>query len=368
MNTSRRSFLLAGSAATLVAQQSSTRKTRNVIFVMNDGFRWQEMFRGADAALMNKENGGVANVETLQKLYWRDTPEQRREALLPFLWNTIAKQGQVFGNRERGSDAVVTNEFNFSYPGYSETLCGFADPRIKSNDNIPNPNVTVLEWLHQKPAYRGKVAGFGAWVTIKYVLNDQRAGFPISAGYDPFTSGRANQRFELLNRLKAELPRTWEGEPPDSITFQTAFEHFKQTKPRVFFLSLGESDEWAHAGDYAKYLQSARRVDDYVKQLWETAQSMPEYRGKTTLVFSSDHGRGESPTAWKSHGEKVPDSKYMWMAFLGPDTKPLGERARIAPVRQNQIAATLAAFLGEDYSAAVPKAGPRITDVLPDIR
>ncbi|MGI8992391.1 MAG: hypothetical protein ACR2I2_22775, partial [Bryobacteraceae bacterium] len=41
----------------------------------------------------------------------------------------------------------VTNGLNFSYPGYSETLCGFADPRIKSNDKVPNPNVTVLEWL-----------------------------------------------------------------------------------------------------------------------------------------------------------------------------------------------------------------------------
>jgi len=83
---------------------------------------------------------------------------------------------------------------------------------------------------------------------------------------------------------------------------------------------------------------------------------MKEYRGTTTLIFSPDHGRGEG-TQWKSHGEKVPDSKYIWMAFVGPDTPAMGERQNIAAVTQGQIAATLAALLGEDYAASVPQAG-----------
>jgi hypothetical protein len=107
-------------------------RTRNVIVVMTDGLRWQEVFQGADAALMNKENGAVSEPEALKKEFWRDTPTARREALMPFLWTTIAKQGQVFGNRTAGSEAWVTNGMNFSYPGYSETLCGFPDPRIDS--------------------------------------------------------------------------------------------------------------------------------------------------------------------------------------------------------------------------------------------
>ena len=82
---------------------------------------------------------------------------------MPFLWTVIAQKGQIYGNVELGSTAYVTNGKNFSYPGYSETLCGFADPRIASNDKVPNPNVTVLEWLNKKPAYRGKVAAFAAW-------------------------------------------------------------------------------------------------------------------------------------------------------------------------------------------------------------
>ncbi len=131
------------------------------------------------------------------------------------------------------------------------------------------------------------------------------------------------------------------------------------------YLSLGETDEWAHAGRYADYLRAARLADSYLRELWQTLQSMQQYRGKTSLIFLPDHGRGEAPVEWKSHGQKIPNSKYIWMAFLGPDTPALGERKQIAPVRQNQVAATIAALLGEDYPAAVPKAGKPIAQLTP---
>lgn len=339
-------------------------KTRNVIFVMTDGLRWQEVFRGADAALMNKEHGKVSDPEGLKQLYWRYTLPERREALMPFLWRTIARYGQVYGNRDLGSDAYVTNGHNFSYPGYNETLCGFPDPRIDSNDNVPNPNATVLEWLQRKPEYKGKVAAFGAWDVISAVVNPARSGLIANAGYDPFLAAPVTPEIELINRLKADT-RTWGDEPFDSFTFYTAMAYLKLHHPRVLYVSLGETDEWAHQGSYELYLNAAHRVDRFVQELWETVQSLPEYRGTTTLIFSPDHGRGEAPDGWKDHGEKIPDSKYIWMAFLGPDTPALGERAHIAPVTQSQIAATLAALLGADYNAEVPKAGKPIRDVLP---
>ena len=127
---------------------------------MTDGLRWQEVFDGAERSLMDKKKGKVPDSAALMKAYWRETPEARREALMPFLWTVMAPQGQIFGNRDKGSDAFVTNKMWFSYPGYSETLCGFADPRINSNDKIPNPNVTVLEWLKSRPLFQGDVAAF----------------------------------------------------------------------------------------------------------------------------------------------------------------------------------------------------------------
>ena len=44
------------------------------------------------------------------------------------------------------------------------------------------------------------------------------------------------------------------------------------------------------------------------------------------------------------------------MAFMGPDTPPLGEREMARPVTQSQSAATLATLCGY-YDAAAPKAG-----------
>lgn len=347
--------------ASLLSAQTQTKK---VILVMTDGLRWQEVFQGVDPALLNKEQGGVRDVDALRKSYWRETPEQRRAALFPFLWSEMAARGQIFGNREAGSDVHVTNGKNFSYPGYNETLTGFADDRITSNDKNYNPNVTVLEWLHNKPTYRGKVAAFGAWDTFPWIINEPRCGFPVNAGYDPLPLSPMTPAMALLNRLKAESPRDQAAEPIDALTFHTALEYWKTRKPSVVFLSLGETDEWAHAGKYDEYIRAANRVDFYLKTIWEQAQSMPEYRGVTSLVVAVDHGRGRAPVDWKSHGQKLDDTKFIWLAVLGPDTKPLGERKNVSTVTQNQIAATLAALLGEDYLAAVPKAGKPIADVV----
>jgi hypothetical protein len=364
MNAMRSFLALILCAGAVFAAKPTGPKTKHIIFVMTDGLRWQEVFNGADEALMSKENGNVEDVPALKKAFWRATPEERREVLMPFLWKTIGKNGQIYGNRKAGAEAYVTNGKNFSYPGYNETLTGFADPRIDSNDKVLNPNMTVMEWLNKKPAYKNKIAAFGAWDVFPYIFNAQRAGFIVNAGYEPFTGMTVTPRLDMLNVLKAESPRVWNDEVFDPIVFHTALEYLESRKPRVLYLSLGETDDWAHAGNYKEYLVAAQRVDAYLKKLWDTVQAIPEYKDSTTLIVSVDHGRGEAPVEWKSHGAKIPDSKYMWMAFMGPDTPALGERTKIPAVTQSQIAATLAALMGENYGADVPKAGKPISDVL----
>ena len=352
----------------LHAQIPAAHKTQNVIVVMMDGMRWQEIFRGADPKLIAipgpKWVGDPKEMAVqAHQLYDRSTAAERRQALMPFLWSVVATQGQLFGNRDLGSDAHVTNIFNFSYPGYSETLTGIADPRVDSNDNVPNPNPTVFTWLNAKPEFSGKVAAFAAWWTLNSVFDSSKCGFVVNAGYDPLTAIPATPELTLLNTLKAETPRIWSDESFDTMPFHTAVEYIKAKKPRVLFIGLGETDDWAHAGTYPEYLISAHLGDSYLRQLWDMVQSMPEYRGKTALIVLPDHGRGEGDE-WTTHGQKVPASRETWMAFLGPDTPALGERKKGPEVTESQIAATVAAFLGEDYHAAVPQSAPPIADVL----
>lgn len=338
-------------AATLTMSTRRPR-TQNLVFVMTDGLRWQETFSGADETLL----AGTKD-ESLRKRFWRESAAERRKALMPFFWSTVATQGQLYGNRDKGSECDVTNGLKFSYPGYNETLCGFPDPRIKSNDPIPNPNVTVFEWLAKKPEFKGKVAAFGAWDVISAVFNKARCGFVDNAGYEPLLEGRTTPVIQALNRVKAEQPRVWDDEPFDVLTFHTALEYVKANHPKLLYLSLGETDDWAHAGKYGEYLISAQRFDAYVKELWETLQSMPQYRGRTTLILSCDHGRGDGPK-WTSHGVSIPNSEHTWMGFLGPDTPATGEAGSGTKATNAQIASTLARFFGYDYRTEVTQAAP----------
>lgn len=340
--------------------------TRNIVLVTTDGLRWQEVFRGAEESLLNKKDGGVANVEALRREYWRDGVEARREALMPFLWKTIAREGQLYGNADKGSTARVTNGKNFSYPGYNELLTGAPDPRIDSNDKNDNPNVSVLEWLNGKRDYQGKIEMVGSWDLFPYILNVKRSGLPVNAGWEALApAGKTlNESQVLLNQVMMQSPRLWENCRHDAFTFPVAMETLKLQAPRVLYVSLGDTDEFSHGGRYDHYLRAAHDVDANLKQLWDALQSRPEYRGTTTMIVTTDHGRGDPPRGWRDHGAKTKGSDAIWIAVLGPDTSPLGERKDTAGVTQAQVAATLSAFLGEDYQAAVPTAAPPIADVI----
>ncbi len=338
--------------------------TRNVVLVTTDGLRWQEVFRGAEESLLNKEDGGVANPAAIRREFWRENVEARREALMPFFWKTVARQGQVFGNADQGSSARVTNGKNFSYPGYNEMLTGSADPRVDSNAKRPNPNVSVFEWLNRKHRYQGKVAAVGSWDVYPYIFNAKRSGLPVNAGWEAVTGSSLTDTQRAVNQMMSQSVRVWEDCRNDSMTFQVALDQLRRETPRVFYLGLGDTDEYAHGGRYDHYLQAAHNVDSQLETLWHALQSIPAYRGTTSLVVTTDHGRGDPPRDWRGHGEKVIGSEAIWIAVLGPDTPPKGERKNTEPVTQSQVAATLAALLGEDYNAENPAAARPIAEVL----
>ena len=340
-------------------------KTRNVVLIVSDGFRWQEVFNGADETLLNEANGGIWDKEAdLRREFWRADAGERRRALLPFLWNTVAVRGQIFGNQALGSIARVTNGLAFSYPGYNEMLTGHPDARIDSNEYGPNPNVSVLEWLNTLPELHGKVSVHASWATFKDILNVSRSHLPLQAGWDLPYRGTLTPRQELLNRLYQSITRLDDEDVYDAFMQVSLLESFDKQQPRVLFVGYGETDNWAHAGRYDLVLHSAHQFDHFVSELWERMQSLPAYRNTTTFIITTDHGRGGDPVEWKEHGIEQQGSENIWIAVLGPDTPPLGERSHTAEVHQAQIAATVAALLGKDFRQAVPAAAPPISEVL----
>jgi hypothetical protein len=329
-----------------------------------DGFRHQEFFTGADGSLLDPKAGGVRDVDSLKRRFWRDSAEARREALFPFIWGTVARAGQVFGDRSRGAATRLTNGLKFSYPGYNEIFCGFGDPRIDSNDKKPNPNRSVLEFLDSRAPFRGRVAAFCTWDVFPSIFRADQNGLKVHSGWAIIADEPLSDRQRIVNLMLERLPRYWPDNVYDAITMESASEYLARHKPRVLYIALGETDEWAHGRRYDLYLHAAHEADRFLAGLWQAAQEMPEYRSRTALILTTDHGRGGTPADWTDHGREVEGAEYVWIAVMGPGTPALGVRDRVEST-QSQVAATIARLLGEDFLAESPRSAGPLPDVCP---
>jgi len=338
--------------------QQATGTEGTVVLIVTDGFRWQELFGGADPALNNSEYGGVEDTAAVRRAYLVGDSDANRRALMPFMWGVVARDGQIFGDRDLGSTVAVTNGYKFSYPGYNEMLTGRPDPRIDRNDYGPNPNVTVFEWLAGQPGFSERVAAFGTWDVFGAIFNQERAPMWVRSGWDLPFPGDTTPRRVLLDTLYATTTRAWQEMPYDAFMQAVVMDYVQTERPRALYIGYGETDEWAHEGRYDQYLASAHRVDGFIRDLWTTMQAMPDYAGKTTFIITTDHGRGSGLKAWRNHGAKVDGAEYIWVAVLGPDTPGLGVRRNLPGLTQSQIAATVAAAVGEDWVAASGAAPP----------
>lgn len=326
-------------------------KTEYVFWITYDGLRWQEVFGGVDKSLMDNEDFTNEKQE-IQDRFWRSNPKESRESLLPFFWEVIAKEGQLYGNREMGSLVNCSNDQLFSYPGYNEILTGFADPAIQSNDKVWNKNTTLLEFANEQEGFKGNVAAFGSWDVFPYIINEKRSGITVNAGFESAHEANLSDKEILLNELQAQTPSPWSTVRYDVFTHHYAKEYLRKFEPKLLYIAYGETDDFAHNGDYDAYLKSAWQTDAFIRDLWNYAQSHPKYRGKTTFVISTDHGRGTKPIdAWKGHGNKVDGADEIWIAILGPDTPAQGELKNSTQLYQNQLAQTVAAFLGISYTS-----------------
>lgn len=354
-------FVLFAITTSTVAQS----KTENVILITLDGARTQEIFTGADLEILkSKTRRGNVEDTALYKKYWASTPAERREKLMPFFWGTLMKQyGSIAGNRALGSAVMTTNKMWFSYPGYSEILTGQAhDDVINSNDAKRNPYPSVLEFLKTKLNLdSNRVAAFGSWDVFNFIAESKEGAITINAGHERYASD--DPEIAVLGHLQDEKLSPWDTVRFDYFTVRFALAHLKAYRPRVLYVALGETDDWAHSGEYGHVLQSLEQNDRQIKQLWDYLQSNEQYRDKTSIIITVDHGRGATVKDWTDHGEKVPEAQYIWMAFLSPDVSLRGEWRNSETIYQNQVAATLSKFLGQDFNAAYPQAGKPINRV-----
>ncbi|HYE74004.1 MAG TPA: phosphoglyceromutase, partial [Blastocatellia bacterium] len=311
----------------LIVTASAQSKTKNVILITFDGLRTQEMFGGLDLDILKDKTkrGKVEETETYKK-YWAPTAEERRLKLMPFFWGTLMKDyGSIAGNRALGSTVMTTNKMWFSYPGYSEILTGQArDDVINSNDRIRNPNSTVLEFLKRKlKLNKTQVALFGSWDVFNWIGEHEEGAITINAGHEPYDF--PDPEINVLSKLQNEKLSPWDRVRFDYFTVRFAMTHLNKYQPRVLHIALGETDDWAHNGNYVRTLEALHNNDQQLKELWESLQSSPQYKDSTSILITTDHGRGNTVKDWTDHGEKIPEAQYIWMAFITPDNLLRGE-------------------------------------------
>ncbi|WP_242921333.1 alkaline phosphatase family protein [Pontibacter liquoris] len=335
-------------------QAGAAQQIENIVVLTTDGLRWQEVYQGMDPVLAADKEYNQGDSAGIAAKYWAPDPMQRRAKLLPFMWQYVAQHGQLYGNRALGNKVNVANPHRISSPGYSEIFTGFVSPDLTSNALVNNPATNVLEFINQQAGFKGKVAAFGAWEAFSYILNEPRSGVPVVAAFEPTGGPQPTPREQLLNQMLCQSFKPWgQHECLDVFTHHAAMEHLKERKPRVLYIAYGETDEFAHAGEYKHYLNAAHQFDEYVKAIWTYIQSNDRYKNKTLLFITTDHGRGDKvKSEWTSHGSQVAGAEEIWFAVLGPTIRPTGEVKEAATLYQKQFAQTLAGLLGLQFKAA----------------
>lgn len=301
-------------------------ESRHVVMIMLDGYRWQELYGGADYRLINSRF--VTDSDSVFNKYYRINGTERRRLLMPFLWSVVSKCGSMAGNRWKGNEMQVANHIWKSYAGYNETLCGCTDDEfIYDNRKKYNRNVSILEVLNHTERYRDSISVVTSWDVFPYIFNRKRSGLDVD--------------YKSKDMVSAQVRS-------DEVTFKKAMTKLKR-HPKMLFVSFCETDYYGHVGKYDKYLESAHRSDDYIRQIWEYCQHSPYYKDKTTFIITTDHGRGDSyehPEEWREHGHNIKGSDETWMIAFGNLVQMNGEMEDGEPVWNRQIAYVIAKIFG----------------------
>lgn len=364
-----RFFLIIAAAAVVAISPTvgaDELATRNVVLVTLDGVRTQEIFSGMDAAIAAHSAEDVySEIETGRERYWAELPVERRRLLMPFFWGTLVPNGMLFGNEEYGSRMLVRNDIKWSSPGYAEMLTGAPHAEIVDNTLVRYPYRTVLEYaVEALGLQKSGVAQIGSWDGFPFAAASRDDAFVMNGAFQPFPAEYSTPEIDALVDIRQQVMELWEESSNDGLTYRIARAYLRAHQPRLMWIGFGQSDDWSHADRYDRLVEYLHLADRWIADLWATIEEHPAYRGKTTLIVTTDHGRGLTPSDWAEHDQTIPGSEAIWLAVIGPDTPALGERVPEGTLYQGSVATTIAELLGLDPADFNPEAEPPLPGVV----
>ena len=122
-----------------------------------------------------------------------------------------------------------------------------------------------------------------------------------------------------------------------------ALSYLRAERPDFLFVGLGETDEFAHQGNYAGYLDALREADDFLGEVSAELAARAQQGVKTALFVTADHGRAES---FREHGKPYPESARVWLVASGTAILARGFVASPEQRRLADIAPTLRTVFG----------------------
>ena len=222
----------------------------------------------------------------------------------------------------------------------------------------------MLEVVNRDPRYKGKVMMYSSWESIRFAMNNDRGGFPGSAGHEPSYTDSDVAR--LMQDIDAGIPDGGIGDTErlDCVTYGMAMETLKTEHPKVFYVGFGDTDSYAHRSRYDLYLDAAHWTDLYIRRIVEYCESDPFYKGKTTYLLTCDHGRGTG-AAFRHHGDYIRGASQTWFMAFGKGVPVQGETSDNGIFYTKQFAATIADILGVDFT---PGNGEKCDPIDPSYR
>jgi membrane-anchored protein YejM (alkaline phosphatase superfamily) len=222
---------------------------------------------------------------------------------LPRFWSKHAAGGLVVGG-PMGAVMEVADPRLISLPAYQSIFVG-ALTGCAGNSCGRAPQETFPERLVRELSLpRASVAVFASWRNIAHAVEHAPGTITVNAGPDG-----------------TGAPPPWDDARRDSDTFALAMRYLATQRPRFLYLALDDSDEWAHRGDLERYRATLLQYDEWLDMLLDAIESMGDYGKRTTVIVTTDHGRGAGER-WTEHGAGDPSARSIWLFARGPGVKP----------------------------------------------
>jgi Metalloenzyme superfamily len=257
-----------------------------VLFVVLDGVRWQDL-------------------------------AQRLPQLVTF--RTLSERGIAWTDEH--SNFTMSGPNYVSMPGYAELLTGSVHHGCVDNACTGLARATLF---HETARTNRLSAAFSSWPSIGRLFTDLKDtnvvgsfGKHLTIGFSTMLQSPAVANAYIAGTLDSGPGH--EGYRSDRATARLVDSYLRTQLPDLLFVSLGDTDEYAHAGNRSGYDRALDFADHAVGEWLEACRA----RAKDVLVvLTTDHGRAHN---FIDHGANYPESRFTW-AIAAHSKYPLRKR------------------------------------------